>query len=65
MFQPIVLSVSPDVIMFHHGGGKAWNGALEMNRKNGKYVRVEYTDGTHATEGKRKKYYAEWGASCL
>jgi hypothetical protein len=63
MFQSVVLSVSLDVIMFHHEVGKAGNGAWEMNRKKREvHPDGDTQDGTHTTE---EKYYAEWGASCL
>lgn len=67
MFQFIVLSVSSDVITFHHEGGKARNGVWEMNwEKREVCPDGIHGDGTHATEEKReKRYYAEWGASCL
>ena len=65
MFQPVVLSVSSDFIMFHHGG-KGRERAWKMNReKREVHPDGDTQDGTHTTEEKGKKYYAEWGASCL
>ena len=65
MFQSVVLSVSSDVITFHHGR-KGRERAWEMNREKWE----KRPDGIHRMEHTRqrkkgKKYYAEWGASCL
>lgn len=51
MFQFIVLSVSSDVITFHHEGGKARNGVWEMNWEK----REVCPDGIHGMEHTRQK----------
>ena len=62
MLQPVVLSVSSDVIMFHHGG-KGWERAWEMNReKREVHPDGDTQDGTHTTEEKREKVLCRVGS---